>query len=195
METNEQEEVIVDDLEDTNEEVEESTEEQVVKTKPKRSPQEELEYLEGRAARIRKKLGKDSDQPEKVAKSDLDLGGIAYLNSMVGLKGKDEIALAREYVNAGKLILDLPDNKYFKQDLEALREARISQEAVPKSAKRSTTPSGDDFQVAFTKYQDSGVLPEDRSLREKVVDAAIAKTKGTGAFSDNPIIFGGAQMQ
>ena len=49
METNDQDEVIVDDVEETNEEVTENTEETTKVEKPKRTPQEEYSCTPRRA--------------------------------------------------------------------------------------------------------------------------------------------------
>ena len=107
---NEQDEVIVDDVEENNEEEGVAEEKPAKADKPKRTPQEELVYFEGRANRLKKQLGIDKVEPTKSTPTDkpseLDLGGIAYLASMMQVKGKDEIALAREYITAGKSILD-----------------------------------------------------------------------------------------
>ncbi len=191
------------DVDLNNEEVletEEGEKEQPEKEVPKRkfTDEEQLAIHQREAKKLSKKLGKDVDepkpQPKEKASSDLDLGTIAYLNSMVGLKGKDEVALAREYIANGKTALDLPDNKFFKQDLENLREAKASADAVPKTTKRSSTPQGDDLSVAVAKYRTEGKLPEDRALREKVLDAQLHHEKAGNPFSDNPVVHGGSTL-
>ena len=198
METKDEGEVIANDTEDTSETVEETTEEVSEETKetkpekPKRTPQEELEYFEGRASRLRKKLGVEEKSTESKSSAsnkpnELDLGGIAYLNSLVGLKGKDEVALAREYLANGKTVLDLPDNKFFKQDLEALREAKASTDAIPKSSKRSGQTAVTNVDIAIAKYKDTGELPSDFETRNKVVDA-ITKEESGDMFTGPSVI-------
>ena len=175
METNEQDEVIVDDVEATNEEVQETTEETPKAEKPKRTPQEEYEYHMGRASRIAKKHGLDKPEVKDSSKpNELDNGSIALLHSMVGLKGKDEIALARQYLANGKDILDLPDNKFFNQDLQALREARETANAVPKGKNRSSQAGVTDVDYAVAQYKETGQLPDDFATRNKVIDAITA---------------------
>ncbi|MEK7121719.1 MAG: hypothetical protein AAB857_03360, partial [Patescibacteria group bacterium] len=91
---NEQDESIVTNEEEINEEAQETAGEQAeVKTeaKPKRTPQEELEYFEGRASRLRKKLGVDSkvDTPKSTQTekpNELDYGQLALLRTE-GIKG------------------------------------------------------------------------------------------------------------
>lgn len=176
MENENQDEVIVGNEEENNETVEETTEESPKEEKPKRTPKEEYEYHMGRAKRIAKKHGledvevkKDSSKP-----NELDLGAIAYLNSMVGLKGKDEIALAREYIASGKSVLDLAENKFFNQDLASLREAKETANAVPKGKNRSSQAGINDTDFAVAKYNETGELPDDFATRNKVIDAITA---------------------
>ena len=60
MDNEKKDEVIVGNEEENNEEGQENTTDETTKVdKPKRTPQEELEYFEGRANRLRKKLGVD----------------------------------------------------------------------------------------------------------------------------------------
>lgn len=181
---NENSEVIVDDAENINEEVGENTEGEAKEQKPKRTPQEEYEYHKGRADRLAKKLGlkaetvvkpevKNSSKP-----SDLDYGQLALLNSMVGLKGKDEIALAKEYISNGKDILGLSENKFFLQDLQSLRDARASADAIPKGKNRSGQTGITDVDLAIAKFKEDGTLPTDFETRNKVVDAITKEERG-----------------
>jgi hypothetical protein len=169
-------EVIVDTTEDTNETVEGNTDEAPRAEKPERTPQEKYEYHMGLAKRYAKKAGiEDTDAKKNSSKpNELDLGAIAYLNSMVGLKGKDEIALAREYIASGKSVLDLAENKFFNQDLTALREAKETANAVPKGKNRSSQAGVNDIDFAVAKYKETGELPEDFNTRNKVIDAITA---------------------
>jgi hypothetical protein len=172
---NDEGEVIVNDTEDTNEQVEGNTEEAPKEEKPKRTPQEEIEYFEGRAARLRKKHGIDQEAKTSSKPNELDLGAIAYLNSMVGLKGKDEIALAREYIANGKTVLDLAENKFFNQDLASLREAKETSNAVIKGKNRSSQTGVTDVDFAVAQYKETGQLPDDFATRNKVIDAITAE--------------------
>lgn len=181
MENEINDEVIIDDVEANNEVVEENTKveekPEAKPEKPKRTPQEEYEYHKGRAERLEKKLGlkkpevkQDSSKP-----SELDMGTIAYLNSLVGLKGKDEIALAREYIANGRDALSLSENKFFMQDLQNLRDAKASADAIPKGNSRSGQTGITDVDLAVAKYKETGELPTDFKLRNKVIDLAITK--------------------
>lgn len=187
MNNEENGEIIVNDTEDTNETVEEATEEAPREEKPKRTPQEEIEYFEGRAARLRKKHGIEPEAKASPKPNELDLGAIAYLNSMVGLKGKDEIALAREYIASGKSVLDLAENKFFNQDLASLREAKETANAIPKGKNRSSQAGVNDIDFAVAKYKETGELPEDFVTRNKVIDT-ITASETTPLFSGPSVI-------
>lgn len=184
------------DLENSEKEVLDGEEETKEETPDWETKAKEAEAEAAKWRRIAERSAKKAEKPEKSseeeskpkASGELDLGAIAYLNSLVGLKGKDEIALAREYIANGKTVLDLADNKFFKQDLEALREARATAEATPKGNKRSVQPAPNDFDTALAKYRETGELPQDRTLREKVVDAQIDFARNKNVFSDNPIV-------
>lgn len=182
----ENDEVIVDDVEETNEEegvAEAKSDKQV---KPKRTPQEEYEYHKGRTERLAKKLGlKDekvevkSDSPKP---SELDYGQIALLNSMVGLKGKDEIALAREYIAAGKDILGLSENKFFLQDLQTLRDGKEHDAAVPKGKGRSAQIGVTDVDRAYAKFQETGEWPSDFETAKALKDKIVTLDKGAASI-------------
>ena len=186
MENEVQDEVIVGNEEDNNETVEVT--EETPQEKPKRTPKEEYDYLQGRAKRLAKKHGFEESEDKPSSKpNELDLGAIAYLNSMIGLKGKDEIALAREYIASGKQVLDLADNKFFNQDLQALRDARDTANAVPKGKNRSSQAGINDLDFAVAKFKDTGELPHDFATRNKVIDAITAE-EVTPLFSGPSVI-------
>lgn len=186
---NEQDEVIVGNEEANNEKAEESATETPKEEKPEKTPKEKYESHLAAAKRYAKQAGiempelrKDSSKP-----GELDLGGIAYLNSMVGLKGKDEIALARQYINNGKDILDLAENKFFNQDLQALREAKETSNAVVKGKNRSSQAGVNDVDFAIAKYKETGELPDDFATRNKVIDA-ITASEITPLFSGPSVL-------
>ncbi len=180
MNENEPNEAIVD-LDESNEEGVEETPEPKVE-KPKRTPEEELDYFEGRANRLRKKLGKDT--PEKSSEkftekpSDLDYGQKAFLRSY-DIKGPDELQLAKDWTKRTGDSLDvMVEDDIFLAKLSGLREAKASANAIPKGTKRSSIPARDDLSVALAEYEQTGKMPENRTLREQVLDAKIEREKG-----------------
>ena len=187
----------LNDSTETIEEVAEETTDETPKEEPmkperqKRTPQEELDYHEGRAQRLRKKLGvepetKVEEAPKK--SSELDYGQKAFLRSY-DIKGADELTLVKSELKRSGLELDeLIENEYFQGKIKNLREAKATSEATPKGSKRSVNQAPDEFQSALSEYNQSGKLPEDRKLREKVVDAAIEQKRTGGTFSSEPVV-------
>ena len=186
---NDQDEVIVDDVEEINEEVMEETEEKALKSeKPKRTPQEEYDYHKGRAERLAKKLGlKAEDKAELVKNTSTDKpneftdGQLAILRAD-GIKRRDEIALAQEYVNTGKTLLDVLENRHFLNDLKDLRDIRESSEAVPKGKGRPAQSGVNDVNLAVAKYKENGELPADFKTRNEVIDKLIEEERGLSAI-------------
>ena len=191
---NEKDEVIVNNEEETNEEVQETTEENAeVKTeaKPKRTPQEELEYFEGRASRLRKKLGLDSknETPTPNEKpNELDYGQLALLRTE-GIKGSAENALFKEVMaETGKGVLEVLDSNYFKSRLADLREAQSSADAIPKGKNRSGQTGITDTDLAVAKYKESGTLPDDFKTRSAVIKKIAEAEQMEGVFTGPSVI-------
>ena len=191
MEKNENDEVIVDNVEETNEEVQENTGETAeVKTeaKPKRTPQEEYDYHKGRTERLAKKLGiKDKVELVKNTQTDkpseLDYGQLALLRTE-GIKGSSETALFKEIMSeTGKGVLDVLDSNYFKSRLADLRESQASTNAIPKGKNRSGQTGSTDVDIAVARYKEDGTLPSDFKTRSAVVKAVETEEKNSGMFN------------
>lgn len=181
MESNEQDQVIVDEVVDNNEEVVENAEESPKEEKPKRTPQEEYEYHNGRAQRLAKKLGiepKPEVKPDTSKPSDLGYGEKAFLKTY-GIQGADELALVKTFANRTGDDLDtIVSDEIFLGKLQNLRDARESQNAVPKGKGRSAQTAVTDIDIAVAKFNETGELPKDFETRNKVVDAVTRKEKG-----------------
>lgn len=135
--------------------------------------------LEGRLKRAEKKLSRnDNDSPKSPSKTgDFDYGQKAFLVAN-GVKSSDEMTLVKEIMkDTGKSLDQVLESKYFSKELEELREARKTSQAIPNSSKRSTNSSRDSVEYWVAK----GELPEDRELRSKVV-----KAKWKNSSSVNP---------
>jgi len=179
MATNEQDQVIVDEEADTNEEAE-VVEETPKQEKPKRTPQEEYEYHNGRAQRLAKKLGleakpevkEDSSKP-----SDLDYGQKAFLKSY-GVSGSDELALVKQFQDRGFNLDSIVSDDVFTAKLNNLRQARETANAVPKGKGRSSQTAVTDIDIAVAKFREDGTLPSDFETRNKVVDIVTKAEKG-----------------
>ena len=197
MENETKDEVIVDTVEETNDTVEETTEGEAPKeSKPKRTPQEELEYFEGRAARLRKKLGTEKPTEIESKKSpngkpnesaDLNYGEKAFLKTY-GIQGSDELALVKSFTaRTGDDLDTLVSDEIFLGKLNSLRQARESANAIPKSKNRSGQTGITDVDLAVAKYKETGELPTDFATRNKVVDA-ITKEESGDIFSGPSVI-------
>lgn len=198
MENENNDEVIVDTEEAPNEEVEEVTEETPPKAeKPKRTPQEELEYFEGRAARLRKKLGaeeqKTSPETKKTVQTDkpndLDYGEKAYLRSALDLKGADELQLAKDWKGKyGTTVEEMEADEVFLSRLTKLRQTRESAMAVPKGKNRSGQTGVSDVDFAVAKFKETGEFPSDFKTRSAVVKALEAEELSSGMFEGSSVI-------
>src|SRR3990167_8689109 len=187
MESNEQDEVIVDDVEETNEEVTENTEETTKVGKPKRTPQEEYEYHKGRTERLAKKLGLKDEKVESVKNtstdkpSELDMGGIAYLKAY-GISGSEELALIKQFQDRGFGLDSIVEDDVFKAKLTNLREAKESQDAIPKGKGRSAQVASTNVDLAYAKFKESGEWPQDFDTAKKLKDKIVEMDQGTASI-------------
>lgn len=204
--TNIETDVIVEDtieseVESTedNSETQETTETENPKdseVKPKRTPQEELKYFEGRAKRLRKQLGIEDSKETKAeireSKSELGYGEKAFLRSY-DIKGADEIALVKTWLNrTGDALDSIVEDEIFKSKLAGLREAKKSLEAVPKGNKRSSQGIQDEsYWIAKINSGQASLNDiEDTSLRRNVLNKKIEYERTGSKFSQQPIVKG-----
>ncbi len=198
--TNIDNDVIVEDTIETDTEEttvsEESEKPQVSEEKPKRTPQEELKYFEGRAKRLRKQLGMTEDTTEKSVqketKSELGYGEKAFLRSY-DIKGADEIALVKNWMDrSGDSLDSIVEDDIFKSKLSSLREAKKSLEAIPKGNKKSVQSSQDE--VYWMNRIDSGQSTlndiEDTTMKRNVLNKRIERERTGSKFSSQPIVRG-----
>lgn len=186
MSTNEEQEVeeVVEETyqEETQTEVETTEETNKEKTegdKPKRTPQEELAYFEGRASRLRKDLGLDTPARETKSKKsdDLDYGAKAFLTAN-GIKGAKEFDFVKEEMKkSGEDLDSLLENDYFKTRLEKFRALDKTSNATP-TGKRSGGVATDSVEYWLTKPIEE--VPAD--MRIKVINHKLAKEKNKGVF-------------
>ncbi len=165
---NEQEEVIVDNLEDTNDEDAGDSE-----VKPKRTPQERLEHHKGIVERLEKKLG-HKPETAKAPDARLDYGNLAFHNSKsdsIKIESPDDLEFLRNTLrDTGKSQESLLDSKWFIQEMKDRQVERAVQNAIPKGTKRAGQAQGDEFSIAYAHYKETNELPADPMLRQKVVD-------------------------
>lgn len=168
--------------EETPIEVETTEETKVEKTegeKPKRTPQQELEYFEGRAQRLRKDLGIEATTKETKSKKSDDFGYDvkAYLKTS-GIDSKEFDFVKNEFQSSGfKDIDSLLENDYFKSRLDTHRKLSKTAEATP-TGKRSGGVATDTVEYWLTKPIED--VPAD--MRIKVVNKKLEREKGKGVF-------------
>lgn len=126
---------------------------------------------------------------KKTDPSDFDYGQKAFLVSN-GIKGKDEMALAKEVMEeTGKTDLeDLVESKYFKARLKEFREDAAAKDAVPDSSRRSSAGSRDSVEYWIAKGELPPNTPENRELRTKVVNAKMKAANNGSKFSSTPVV-------
>lgn len=195
---NDEQEFIIDSEQENNDigddQQESQTEEKVVK--PKRTPEEELAYFEGRAKRLRKDLGLDEapvkpkkDKPAQKS-DDLDYGQKAFLRAE-GIKGADELNLVKNWIErTGDDLESVIEDEIFQARLKNLRDAKATAEATPKGSKRASQPITNDIKYWLTKPFDE-VPPE---MKREVLNAKIEQQKTGGQFSQNPVVIGGSSI-
>lgn len=168
----------------TNNEVTEPTE----PTEPEAPADEEGEVdwqakareLEGRLKRAETKLKKSSDNPapgKSSTSGGLDYGQKAYLRAE-GIKGEAETTLVQQYMReTGKDLEKVLESKFFKAELEEMRELAKTEAANP-TGKRTGTTALDSVEYWMAKPLED--VPKE--MRTKVVNALIKQSESKGVF-------------
>lgn len=121
--------------------------------------------------------------PNEPSKSDELGSGEKALLVAYGIKGKDELELAKTWMKrTGDDIDALIEDSIFQAKLGGLREAKASADAIPKGTKRSSSSSVNDVDYWLAK----GELPPDtadnRDLRTKIVEEQYKREKDSSPF-------------
>lgn len=136
----------------------------------------------------------DTELPKETSKpSDLDYGQKAFLKAY-GISGSDELALVKQFQERGFELDGIVGDDVFTAKLNNLREAKASQDAIPKAKKRSGAPVADGVDEAVAKYKETGELPKDFATRSKVVNAITAEESGD-MFSGPSVVGGYSQKE
>lgn len=152
--------------------------------KPKRTPEEELAYYEGRAKRLRKDLGLNEDtKPEKPSKkgdqkSDgLDYGAKAFLTAN-GIKGAKEFEFVQsELKKSGEELESLLENDYFQTRLKTFRDLNNTSDATPTGKRSGGVPTES---VDYWLGKPFEEVPQE--MRAKVVQAKLDKESNKSPF-------------
>lgn len=170
-----------EEVEETDD-VEESTDDESDTTEqPRETPEARLARLTRMKAQLEKKLGISTEKESKPSKKGaLDYSQKAFLIAN-GIKGNDEFGLVQEVMKStGKSLDDIIESKYFKAELNELRELNKSADANPASGNRSGNSARNTVEYWIAK----GELPpaSEVDLRRKVVNARMNKAKSVGTF-------------
>lgn len=173
------------------------TEEAEVVSIPKKD-YEKLNQTIGSLKREVKDLKKPRDPQEtsvtNTKKSDdVDYGELAYHNTKTGVARivhDDDVDYLREQIKeTGKSMREILGSKFFQAELKDRQEARSAVQATPTSTRR-TGDQSNALEIAYTKYLQTGQLPQDPILRRQVVNARVEHERLATTFSPNPIVEG-----
>ncbi len=169
MEPNDQVEVVTTENDDTVE-TPEVIKEEAKEEKPKRTPEEEIKYLEGRAKRLRTAHGLALPEP-KVAQPTGEVEDTTQLLLEVkGITTDDDVKLFQKWKNdTNRKPREILNNSIFQAELAALRADKATQAAIPSSNGRGAGGSSVNVQAAVEKFQRTGELPKDSETKEKVL--------------------------
>lgn len=139
-----------------------------------------------------KKESKNEIDPKankKAVQNELDYGQLAFHNSKsnsIKIENDDDIEYLQKIMNeSGKSQKEILNSKWFQADIKERQEARSVKEAIPSNSRRSPSSGGKD---SVDYWLAKGELPPDRELREKVVNAKIAKEASADNFSESSVI-------
>lgn len=172
--TNEyKDEGIVDEVEDTVETTEDTTEDTI-------DWQAKAKEYEGRMKRAETKLSKtpkDTPAGKPSTSNGLDYGEKAFLVAN-GIKGETETKFVQQVMQeTGKNLEQVLESKFFKAELEEMRELAKTAEATP-SGKRSGSSTTDSVEYWMSKPIEE--VPKE--MRTQVVNAKIKRESSTGVF-------------
>ena len=141
----------------------------------------------GIAQRFKTKLEKSKEvappanpvKPNEPASNDL--GEKAYLIAN-GVKGADEIAFVQKMKKeTGKDVESLLESTYFQTEFKDFKEKKATDKATPQGNNRSSNPSADSVEYWIAKGE-LPTGPENKELREKIVNARMKKEESKGQF-------------
>jgi hypothetical protein len=179
MEKNETQDVDLENNETKDDAPEDSNPEE--RTPELSDREKELEAEAAKWRRIAQQKSKKLQEEDRAQKKqgDWDYGQLAYLAAK-GIDHEDEIDLARKVISeTGKELKDILVSKYFRSELEEMREARKAKEAMPKTKTRGQT-EGDDvgYYLAKVEAGETQINDVPPQFRYKVVEERIRKESG-----------------
>lgn len=134
---------------------------------------------------------KSDDEPKEPSKkhsqsSELDYGQLAFHNTKQGatrIEDPDDVDFLKQTLaETGKSQDAILNSKWFASELKERQAARASSNAVPKSKSRSGQPVSSNLDEAMAVYKETGKMPNDFELRNKLVDRLTDK-ENTSMFN------------
>ena len=121
-------------------------------------------------------------------KGELDFAQMAYLNSLGFADAEDHKFIQDSMKETGRDLLATMQSPFVKGELQKMKEERATKAAQAPANSRDGSPAQNEVEY----WLNANKLPpaDQPALRQKVVNAKIAREKAGGAsvFSPNPII-------
>lgn len=143
--------------------------------------EQKLARVDRMKAKLERELGIEPKQKEPTKSEDkgtpgeLDETQLDYLD-LKGISDDDEIAIVQTVMaKTGQTVRQALKDEYVQSRLEKLRAEKAVKDATPSSTKRSAGQTND-VAAALAKFEQTGVLPEDYTLRTAVVNALESKS-------------------
>jgi len=129
---------------------------------------------------VKSEAKSETKEELKPKSNELDYGQKAYLASQ-GYKSPKEMEMAHTIMKeTGKTLDQVLESKYFKAEVEEMRELDKSQKASDATGKSKRSASSPSNEVEY--WIAKGELPTDRELRKKVIDARRKKDSRGNPF-------------
>lgn len=135
-----------------------------------------FEEADGKLRRAQTKLDKskiDKKVEEKIKEKtgDLDEAQLDYLD-VKGISEDEDIQIIENIVKkTGMTVRQALKDEYVVGKLEKNRAAREVKDATPSSTKRTGGAQGTDVATALAKFEQTGKLPDDYTLKSQVINA------------------------
>ena len=160
--------------------------------RPKETSENRKARLERQLKQVNKKLGIETEEKPKPKveskKSDeFDEGQLAYLLAK-GIESDEDINFTQsELKKHGGNLRELFGNEYFKSQMTARKEAKVTLDATPSNSRRTNSRPADAIEHHYAKYQKEGsdyLKTVDRETRLKIVNMRLKKETVDNEFSE-----------
>lgn len=125
-------------------------------------------------------------------KGELDYGQRAFLNSLGYKDAEEQKVITDAMVETGKSLDDIVASKFVIGQIEDMRKEKATEDATPGKPGRGGSPARDTKEYWLAKGERELPLntPENKKLREDIVNARLTKAKSGNVFTSTPVIGG-----